>query len=754
MDGLGTRQDLGPLLADHAKKDRSSRNRFIPQVLLTEVPCFSELFASLKKVTGQALNFSSRRSLASELLLLQVLVSFSIGAVAVGALWLSSQQSIEDNMRNWGEQWLIGLDELAMPLYVASDEDRYLETEKYVTRFPEIAFVRFYDDTGNLMFEDMRSDLAKGLPAVTEPELMDLVDATDRSRYLFVQTGDDGSLMRVGKPIWTESFVSDGVSDGMLGLDLNDESMVQETLVGFIELGLNTSKYREEISAVLEAGMRWGALLVLLITGASLFIYRRALRPLSQLQVPLKQLAEGQTDFEVKSSGHQEIAAIAEALNTTVSALNEREDRLFYLANHDLLTGLSNRHSFMDRLGRELEQLYRRDIISALLFIDLDHFKYVNDTAGHAAGDRLLKEFAQKLSASVRKQDTVGRFGGDEFVVLLSDVNKDATKSICEKIIETMGDHKFVDNGETYTVHCSIGATLIRNVEHSTADLLSQADLACHKAKSTGRNRYELYESSTDTLIQMSKEIGLSRNIIDAIENDNFVLQFQPIVSAKDGETCYYEALLRMRVMSSKGRPKMVLPEAFLPAAERFDLMIKVDQWAIRHAIEQLAQVRRMESGARFTINVSGSMFESRNFVRFLEGVLKEFEVPMSAIVIEISEQVVVKDLDLSRKVISTLVDQGCEFALDDFGAGYSFYSYLKSLPIQFVKIDGSFIREVSNDVVDKKIVESIVEIAHATGVKTIAEHVETKKIFDALSDTGVDYLQGYYIGRAKLKAS
>jgi diguanylate cyclase (GGDEF)-like protein len=783
MNHSDTHTDLGPYIEDF--EATGSWKRHVPKVLLTEIPDFVTArtwcrevalpivrtwfsaagFSSLGKWCSEVLLVSLRsralrscrsigaffyeRSLTSELLLLQLVVSIVIGSVAVGAFWFTSHKSIDDNMRNWGEQWLGSLDEIGMPLYISGEADSYQGVEEYVKNFPEIAFVRFYDDTGVMIFEDVRTELLEPVPELTATSLTGLMEnANGDGRHFFEQVDEEGLMMRVAKPIWTEALMA----DGLLGLDMNSSAAVEETLVGFVALGLDTTRYREELSEMLGMGLRWGLLLLLLLCGASWFIYRHALRPLLDLQVPLKRLAQGQTDFKVETSGHIEIKAIADALNTTLGALSEREEKLFFLANHDPLTGLVNRHKFMERLEHEVGRLNSEGTHGALLFIDLDHFKYLNDTAGHAAGDILLKDVADHLLTCVRKYDTVGRFGGDEFVILLSDISEEETQRVCEKLLHKTGEHKFEENGETFIVRCSIGATYICNKDYASTDLMTQADMACHKAKSSGRNRYEVYKSSSESMIGMAREISLSQEIKEALQNDSFVLQFQPIVSVADGQYLHYETLIRMPMEDRKGRKKLLLPDAFIPAAIRFDLMVDIDRWVMRNAIQMLAAARITKPNTVFTLNVSANMIESQNFLEFFESVLGENNVPMSAIVLEITEQVALRTLGASGALITTLAEKGCQLALDNFGAGFSAYSYLKSLPVTFIKIDGSLIKNIANDVVDQKVVASLVEIAHAMGKQTVAEHVVDEATFNILGDLGVDYAQGNYVGKPNSK--
>jgi len=683
-----------------------------------------------------------RRSLISEILALQLGIAAAIGLLALTGLWWASSWVIDDNMHKWGEQWLVNLDELGMPLYVSDDEEKYLRIEDYVSKFNEISFVRYYSASGESIFSEYphRDDLDVG---PLEPEdLHDLAESEDQ-RYVVDTLFQDIPLVRLTKPIWTESLLT----DGLLGFDLSEENSVRETLVGYVELGLDFSNYHAQLTRNIVMGLLIGGAVLVLLTMASWLIYRRALLPLSQLQKPLKELARGKTNWRVRTSGHKEIVAIADALNTTITALNERDKKLWQLANHDPLTGLINRHRFAELLDQELESIARNDTMSALLFIDLDQFKYVNDMYGHGAGDQLLKHVAAHLRSNVRKEDIASRFGGDEFIVLISDVNRKDVKSICDALL-CVHQYRFEDSSDSFSIRCSIGVTMIRGEHFSPTELLAQADRACHRAKARGRNQYQFYKASSREMNEMAAEVGWSQKIQKALQDDAFVLHYQPIIDINSGQPAYYEVLLRMR----DGQRKLIPPSAFLPAANRFGLMGEIDQWVIRNAVQKLAGFRSKDSGVQFTLNVSGSIFETTDPFKYIQKHLQENDVPLDAIVLEITEQVAVRNTANAAKKMAYLAEHGCKFAIDDFGAGHSSYKYLKTLPVDFVKIDGGFISNLVEDFIDQRIVSSICEIAKATNNKTIAEHVGDYETFELVRDLGVDYAQGFYLGKPSAK--
>jgi EAL domain-containing protein (putative c-di-GMP-specific phosphodiesterase class I) len=284
----------------------------------------------------------------------------------------------------------------------------------------------------------------------------------------------------------------------------------------------------------------------------------------------------------------------------------------------------------------------------------------------------------------------------------------------------------------------------------SPAELLARADMACHEAKSRGRNRFELYKTSGAEKKQMTADIGWSQQIQKALKEDLFVIHYQPIVDVRSGLPTHYEVLLRMRT----GAKRLVPPAAFLPAASRFGLMTDVDQWVIRNALQGLAKLKAAGQDLTLTLNISGNIFEDADLYACIEDNLKTHNLPAESIVLEITEQVAVRNIATAADQIAEISKLGCKFAIDDFGAGYSSYTYLKSLPVHYIKIDGSFIKHLATDLVDQTIVRSICQIAKATNKKTIAEHVADAATFRSLYDLGVDLAQGYYVGRPAARPS
>lgn len=686
------------------------------------------------------------RSLVADILVVQLLLALVVGGVAIAALWVISGAVIEDNLRKWAVAWVTELESLGAPLYrtQADDNERYVHIEDYVAKFPEIGLVRYYSADGVALFEHRPDGAAPSgpVPPLDAAQLEALRAAVDADRpYLLDTTREEDALLRVSAPVWVESIEP----AQLLNLDLQAAKTDDVQLVGFVELGLDFSRYQDRLVASIAKGSLLLALALLPLGVLGRHVLKRALKPLAELETPLARLAAGETDVEVLPTGHREIAAIRRALRTTIRALNDRDQRLRRLADYDPLTGLRNRRSFTQELNDEIARIGgRRQGTSALLFVDLDQFKYVNDTLGHAAGDRVLTQAASCLHGSVRSQDIVARFGGDEFAVLLRDVGPEEARRIASQILQMMRDALFVEDGRPLTVLCSIGLTLFGPDGLTSDELLAQADIACQEAKARGRNRCEVYEVSGREQRRRAADAGWSQKIKEALRDDGFLLRYQPIIRLQDGRASMYEVLLRM----PGDRERVVPPSAFLPAAQRFGLMVEIDHLVIGKALQELAAFRRRGHDIRFTLNLSGYAFEDPGLVQLIERHLNANGLDPDLVVFEITEQVAVRHLAQARGLIRSLMQIGCRFALDDFGAGFSSFNYLKHLPCDYIKIDGGFIRNIANEPVDQAMVKSIIQIAHAVGKQTIAEYVQDAATLQLLRALGVDHAQGYYIGR------
>ena len=448
---------------------------------------------------------------------------------------------------------------------------------------------------------------------------------------------------------------------------------------------------------------------------------------------------------ELETEGRRLYIALVEDIGERMAMM----EHLREMAEHDSLTGLYNRQYFLNELERVVENTLRgsrRDF--ALLYIDLDNFKFVNDTLGHLAGDRVLVEVTEMLSQRIRKSDLLARLGGDEFAILLYDVREDHVLQAAEAHRKMLADYAFKYNGKVINIGCTIGITLFGHEATSKEDLLVQADVACHIAKRSGRNRVHLYEPEDQkNMTIMSEDMGWARRIKDAIEQDHFRLCCQPIMDMKTGETHRQEVLLRMRGEDGN----IILPAGFLPSAERFGLMRAIDRWVVNHAIEALGKQLAKNPKLHYSINLSAESIGDVTMLETITNALQRHDVPPTAVTFEITETVAIAHLGTAVDFLTRLRNLGCQTALDDFGVGYSSFAYLKDLPVDYVKIDGSFVRDIPRDTLQHAMVRSMNDIAHAMGKQTIAEFVECEDCIALLRKMGVDYAQGYYVGRPQL---
>lgn len=420
------------------------------------------------------------------------------------------------------------------------------------------------------------------------------------------------------------------------------------------------------------------------------------------------------------------------------------QNQLEHLADHDVLTGLHNRHFFETEITRALGRVVRGGSPDGLLYIDVDNFKYVNDTLGHAAGDRLLLEIAQTLRARLRQGDVLARFGGDEFTVLLEGLGAALLPEIAQSFHNLFRGFTFLQDGQVFDVRVSVGATLITAQTASMGEALAQADLACTLAKSRGRNQAHVYDVTDRSLASMVSDVSWTRKINEAIERGHFVLHYQPVVRLRDSEISHYEVLLRMRGPDGE----LIAPGLFLPAAERFGLIHAIDRWVVEHAIRELAAHQRSGTAVAFAVNLSARVLDDREFLVFLGQKIEDAALEPRRLTFELTETAAIAHMASAREFIEHLNQLGCRVALDDFGSGFSSYSYLKHLPVDYLKIDGGFIRQLARDTQDQAIVQSMNQVAHALGKETIAECVEDDACLDLLREYGVDYAQGYYLGR------
>ena len=422
--------------------------------------------------------------------------------------------------------------------------------------------------------------------------------------------------------------------------------------------------------------------------------------------------------------------------------------QLNHEATHDNLTGLVNRREFEIRLDHAFLNVRADNIEYALCFMDLDQFKLINDTCGHNAGDELLRQISTILKQQIRKSDTLARLGGDEFGVLLEACSLTKAEQIAFILLRAINDFRFTWQGQSFDIGVSIGVAPITALTANVSELLSAADTACFLAKDKGRNRIHIYHPEDSELEQHRGQVQWVQRINEAIDQDNLVLYYQPIVSLNQANPSanHYEILVRM----TNETGGLIPPMAFIPAAERYKLMPSVDEWIIRNALFNIQYIYQESNhdfeSCMFTINISGQSLSTSDFSSYILKELARHDINPSTICFEITETAAIANMSSAIKFITDLKKAGCQFALDDFGSGLSSFSYLKTLPVDYIKIDGSFVRDISEDKTDHAFVESITQIAHVMNIQTIAEFVEGKEIYDELASIGVDFAQGFYI--------
>jgi diguanylate cyclase (GGDEF)-like protein/PAS domain S-box-containing protein len=422
--------------------------------------------------------------------------------------------------------------------------------------------------------------------------------------------------------------------------------------------------------------------------------------------------------------------------------------RLAHQATHDALTGLTNRREFETRLERVLHDLKHETGAHALCYLDLDQFKVVNDTCGHAAGDQLLRQLSARLQEHMRARDTFARLGGDEFGVLLEHCPFDQAVRIATGLRDVVQDFRFTWDGKPFSIGVSIGLVPLDATTESAASALSAADAACYAAKEQGRNRVQVLRPDDAAFAARRAQMHWVSRLTHALDENRFRLYVQPITPLATSAPAHrhYEVLLRL--IDEDGHE--IEPGAFLPAAERYNLMPAIDRWVVRAVIRGVA-ARHCGTPAgelpMYAINLSGGSFSDDRLVEFVRTELAAEALPPQALCFEITETAAIANLEHARHFIAECKRLGCRFALDDFGRGMSSFAYLKALPVDFIKIDGDFVKSVANDRVNRAIAEAINQVAHVLAIQTVAECTEDLVILGAVTELGIDHAQGYALG-------
>ncbi len=438
------------------------------------------------------------------------------------------------------------------------------------------------------------------------------------------------------------------------------------------------------------------------------------------------------------------------------------EEELRWQANHDALTHLLNRNYFDQELHQEVNRARRTGRCSALVYIDLDQFKFINDTAGHAAGDQLLIDVAKRLKSRIRGADTLARLGGDEFAIILRNINHKMIYEVADTFRNMLAEHTFFYGDKHYCVNGSVGVALIDASIQSPGEVMANADLAAHIAKEKGRNQTHVYDSNNELRNTMDRELGWSARLNKALKEDAFELLFQPVIACKaldgaikssngsfnkdgierelHGQELQYEVLIRL--LGDQGQ--LILPGAFMSAAERFGLLSKIDRWVIEQSFRRLSGKNDLPENCSLAINLSAQSITDQNLAGDIIDLHQKYRINPQNITFEFSETTAASNLEAAIALIRELKIFGFSFALDEFGNSFSSLSQIKFLDVDYIKIDGAFIKGVNENSLDREVVVAINQIAHSLGKKTVAEFVETHDQLDQLLSCGVDYAQGY----------
>lgn len=439
------------------------------------------------------------------------------------------------------------------------------------------------------------------------------------------------------------------------------------------------------------------------------------------------------------------------------------EEKLRWQATHDHLTGLYNRRYFESYLEKEINDVSRTGIMSALVYLDLDRFKYVNDTAGHEVGDQLLIDLSQEVTKHLRRHDVAARIGGDEFAVILKNVDEGVAVSMADEIRTSLSNLRVHHDDKAYHVNASFGVAMMDIPNITAGDVMANADIACHISKRLGRNQTHLYEKSSDERNAMGSELGWSVRIREALEKNMFQLHYQPIMHMKDVDLVNlpaqdgvlwqryvneadkvnsYEVLVRM--VDENGM--LHYPDSFIPTAERFNMMTDIDMWVLENALQEVVATGPASKNIRLSINISGNTVDSDETLDRIRSLIDQYGISPSALTFEVTETCAIANLEQANDFINELRKIGCRFSLDDFGSGFCSFSQLKNLPTDFVKIDGQFVRSMARGATDRAIVTAMNDVAHSLGRYTVAEYVESPEIVRLLKICGVDKVQGNYI--------
>ncbi len=489
------------------------------------------------------------------------------------------------------------------------------------------------------------------------------------------------------------------------------------------------------------------------------WIGRNITKPIQEIAFAVNKVGEGLFAHTITENSSGELKTLQKGFNSMATSLknayeimqdkiNDATSMLMHQAQHDDLTGLINRREFEVRLERSLKSVQDNGAQHVLCYLDLDQFKLVNDTCGHAAGDELLRQVSVLLANRMRERDTLARLGGDEFGLLLENCSLSDANQITNTLLKLVQDYRFIHEDKIFNIGVSIGLVVINSSFHNVSDIVHAADMACYSAKNAGRNQSFLFSPGDLEVTQRRSAVEAISDITDEIDDEQFMLYCQPIVplSSTEAQHHHYEVLIRK--ISLDGN--IMLPVTFIPSAERYLLMPNIDRWVIKNTFatyRQLLDKSHEKCNYVFSINLSGTSLGDKSLLGFIREQFVIYSIPPENICFEITETAAIVNLKNTISLFTALRKLGCSFALDDFGSGMSSFMYLKNFDVDYLKIDGSFVKDMHSNKIDHAMVRSIHSVAEAMNIKTVAEFVENKAILKELKSIGVHYGQGLYLG-------
>ena len=454
----------------------------------------------------------------------------------------------------------------------------------------------------------------------------------------------------------------------------------------------------------------------------------------------IKQISWLHSRIENKNS---DVAILSVGLDMTEK--KEAEKRIIWLAEHDPLTDLCNRRRFTDEFEKSLQAAIRYKHNNSLLFLDLDQFKDINDTSGHRAGDELLQSVAKSLQHVTRLSDLVARLGGDEFAILIPESDNEGAEVLAKKIIAELAQIQLSYGTVKHKVSASIGIVHYPLHDATVHELLGFADLAMYKAKADGKGTFHTFSADDQTKDELETRVFWKHQIENALENNTFVLHYQPILDIQSNTIKHYEVLIRMRDESTG---ELRLPGKFIEIAEQVGLIHRIDHYVLQRSMMKLATLQKQGIPVKLSINLSGAVIDDPKMLPLIKQFIKKYKVQPEGLIFEVTETAAVSNLLQAKSLMTAIKALGCQFSLDDFGVGFASFNYMRELPVDIIKIDGIFIKDLDKNSDDQLFVKALVDVAKGLGKKIIAEFVENREILTLLRTYGVDYAQGYHIGR------